>query len=263
MPPARQRNAPLQVSSPDFTEALPCPVHFRVADLPPDATYPRHSHRWGELVYSFRGVMEVELTGTVCMVPPQAGLWLPPGVGHRGMNRQASHHASVYIAPELLPPLPDEACAVTITPLLRSLLERLQAQAPVLPYTPAQERLLRVVVDELALSRVLPSWLPGTDDALLTHPADSRSAAEWARTVHTTERTLARRFQARLGMGLNEWRQRLRVLRALPLLEGGQTVEAIAQDLGYASTSAFIAMFRRLTGSTPDAFRRDRNGRCS
>lgn len=146
---------------------------------------------------------------------------LPPGVGHRGMNRQASHHASVYIAPELMP--------------------------------------------------ALPSWLPGTDDALLSplllalqaDPADNRSAADWAHTVHTTERTLARRFQARLGMGLNEWRQRLRVSRALPLLEGGQTVEAIAQDLGDASTSALIAMFRRPTGSTPDAFRRDRSGRCS
>lgn len=271
MPLPRQRNAPLQVSSPDFTEALPCPVHFRVADLPPDATYPRHSHRWGELVYSFSGVMEVELTGTVCMVPPQAGLWLPPGVGHRGMNRQASHHASVYIAPELVPGMPVEACAVSVSPLLRSLLERLQAQPPALPYPAAQERLLRVVVDELVQSTVLPSWLPATDDALLQpvllalqdQPGDNRSAAEWARSVHTTERTLGRRFQARLGMGLNEWRQRLRVSRALPLLEAGQTVEAIAQDLGYASTSAFIAMFRRLTGSTPDAFRRDRNGRCS
>ena len=46
------------------------------------------------------------------------------------------------------------------------------------------------------------------------------------------------------------------VVKALPRLEAGEKVEAIAFDLGYASVSAFIAMFRRLMGVTPDAFRK-------
>jgi AraC-like DNA-binding protein len=55
---------------------------------------------------------------------------------------------------------------------------------------------------------------------------------------------------------LSEWRQRLRVVKALPLHEAGRKVEAIALDLGYGSASAFIAMFRRLMGTTPDEYRR-------
>jgi AraC-like DNA-binding protein len=35
-------------------------------------------------------------------------------------------------------------------------------------------------------------------------------------------------------------------------------VETIALDLGYASSSAFIAVFRKLTGITPDEHRRAR-----
>jgi AraC-like DNA-binding protein len=40
------------------------------------------------------------------------------------------------------------------------------------------------------------------------------------------------------------------------LLEDGETVENIAHDLGYSTASAFIAMFRRLMGVTPDDYRR-------
>jgi len=65
-----------------------------------------------------------------------------------------------------------------------------------------------------------------------------------------------RRCQRDLGMSLAQWRQRLRVVKAMGLLESGQTVETIALDLGYASASAFISMFKRLTGATPDEFRK-------
>jgi AraC-like DNA-binding protein len=42
----------------------------------------------------------------------------------------------------------------------------------------------------------------------------------------------------------------------MPHLEAGRSVEAVALDLGYSSASAFIAMFKRLVGVTPDAVRR-------
>jgi AraC-like DNA-binding protein len=121
-----------------------------------------------------------------------------------------------------------------------------------------------VVVDQLALAPRAGSYLPSSDDPLLAPvllalqatPGDNRSLAEWAQLVHTTERTLVRRCQRDLGMGLLEWRQRLRIVKALPRLEAGEKVEAIAFDLGYASVSAFIAMFRRLMGVTPDVFRK-------
>jgi AraC-like DNA-binding protein len=58
-------------------------------------------------------------------------------------------------------------------------------------------------------------------------------------------------------MSFGEWRQRLRVVRALALLEAGRSVESIALDLGYGSSSAFIAMFRRMSGTSPDKLRRD------
>ena len=97
--------------------------------------------------------------------------------------------------------------------------------------------------------------------ALDEHPGDERSLAELAAAFNSTERTLGRRCQRDLGMSFAQWRQRLRVVKALPRLESGEKVETIALDLGYAGASAFIAMFRRMTGVTPDEHRRAADGR--
>jgi AraC-like DNA-binding protein len=73
--------------------------------------------------------------------------------------------------------------------------------------------------------------------------------------MKTTERTLSRRCQDHLGMSFNEWRQRLKLVAALALLEAGVPVKDVSQQLGYGSASAFIAMFRRLTGTSPTQMR--------
>jgi AraC-like DNA-binding protein len=57
-------------------------------------------------------------------------------------------------------------------------------------------------------------------------------------------------------MPLSEWRQRVRVVEAMKRLDAGIKVESIGLDLGYASASAFIAMFKKRTGMTPDEYRR-------
>jgi AraC-like DNA-binding protein len=269
MPPHRQnaRSAPrnpkhLQQSP--FSHALPSPLFFRAAELPADAAYPHHQHHWGEFVYAFRGVMEVEVQQHHYLVPPQCGLWLPPNVAHRGLNRHAVHFSSLYVSQELTTGLPRTVCALRVSPLLRALLDELRQQGAPVPHTAATSRLLQVALDQIGQARQAGSYLPSSDDALLApviealmaDPGDTRTVAQWAATVHTTERTLMRRAHSELGMPLAQWRQRLRVVKAMPLLLAGETVENIAHDLGYASSSAFIAMFRGLAGVTPDEYRR-------
>ncbi|PAU62794.1 AraC family transcriptional regulator [Pseudomonas sp. PIC25] len=252
------------VRLPPFSETLPAPIFFRTACVPAESTYPRHRHAWGEFVYSFSGVMEVKLADHHYLAPPQYGIWLPPNVEHRGLNRYEACHCSLYIAADLSTALPANPCALTLSPLIRALLDHLRQHPPGLPRTEADERLLRVLVDQLAAAPRAGSYLPTSDDPLLgpvldalsANPADNRTLPELAREANTTERTLMRRCQRDLGISFAEWRQRLRVVRAMALLEAGQTVESIALDLGYASASAFIAMFRRLMGVTPDEFRR-------
>jgi AraC-like DNA-binding protein len=258
--PARPRH----LRAPPFADALPAPIWFRADELPADTEYPRHRHAWGEFVYAYSGVMELMLTERHLLAPPQYGVWLPPQVEHVGLNRHAASHCSLYVAEPLCAALPREACALNVSPLARALLEHLRRHAHAAPPTTEEARLLQVLVDQLALAPRAGSYLPGSEDPLLApllqalqdHPGDDRSLAELAHAFHTTERTLLRRCRRELGMSFGEWRQRLRVVKALPRLQTGQKVEAVALELGYASASAFITMFKRLMGLTPDEFRR-------
>jgi AraC-like DNA-binding protein len=250
--------------TPPFSEALPAAIYFRAEQMSAEAIYPTHSHAWGEFVYSFSGVMEVKLAERHYLAPPQYGIWLPPRVEHTGQNRHETCHSSLYIAEELCGGLPASTCALTVSPLVRAMLEHLRHHTPGLPRTESEERLLRVLVDQLAGAECAGSYLPTSEDPVLgrvlreleANPGDSRSLPELAHAAGTTERTLLRRCQRDLGMTFAEWRQRLRVIKAMPLLEAGDSVENIALDLGYASASAFITMFRRLTDETPDEYRK-------
>ncbi|MDE2253182.1 MAG: helix-turn-helix transcriptional regulator [Betaproteobacteria bacterium] len=252
------------VHFPPFSEALPSPIYFRAASMPAHGTYPRHRHAWGEFVYAFTGVMEVKLADRHYLAPPQYGIWLPPNLEHRGLNRQEASHCSLYVAPELSGALPTTSCALMVNPLLRALLEHLRQRPPGLPPSDEESRLLQVAVDQLARAECAGSFLPMSEDVLLrpvlqalqAEPGATRSLAQWAGFAHTTQRTLMRRCQRELGMSLAEWRQRLRAVKSMPLLEAGETVEHIAHDLGYGSSSAFIAMFRRMMGLTPDEYRK-------
>ena len=71
-------------------------------------------------------------------------------------------------------------------------------------------------------------------------------------------RTLARRFEAELSMGLRSWRRRLRLFKAIELLGGGLGVTQTAMELGYGSTSAFIYAFRTDMGCGPQTYMRGR-----
>ncbi|NWD67072.1 helix-turn-helix transcriptional regulator [Pseudomonas gingeri] len=249
-----------------FTSEIPAPIYFRTAQIPASATYPTHRHPWGEFVYSFSGVMEIKLSDKHFIAPPHYGVWLPPNAEHWALNRQEACHCSLYIAEPLCEQLPESACALTITPLIRALLDELRASPPALAQTEEDSRLLYVLLDRLNKTSREGSYLPGSNDPILSpilerleqNPADDRSLGDWARLVNATERTLLRRCQRDLGMSLAQWKQRLKVMRSLELLRHGATVEAIAFDLGYNSSSSFISMFRKLTGETPHEYRREK-----
>ena len=86
---------------------------------------------------------------------------------------------------------------------------------------------------------------------LLDNPADGRTLAAWGRDVGASERTLARAFLSDTGLSFGQWRGLLRIRAATMALATGEPVARVARQVGYESTSAFVAAFRRATGSTP------------
>lgn len=84
------------------------------------------------------------------------------------------------------------------------------------------------------------------------------SAAALARTLGLSVRSLQRHLES-AGTSLRSERVRHVVMRAERLLEGTDLdLEAIAATIGAGSASRLVALFRKVRGTTPGAFRRER-----
>ena len=102
--------------------------------------------------------------------------------------------------------------------------------------------------DEVSLAPVL-RWLEQT-------VAERHTRETIAAQARLSTRTLHRRFQQQTGRTPMNWLTDIRVRRAQTLLEStAHTVDRIAHDAGFASVTQFRTMFRRITGTTPAAYR--------
>lgn len=108
------------------------------------------------------------------------------------------------------------------------------------------------------------SWLrglldPPVRDALTKiHEEPSRpwTKASLAAAISVSRATLSRRFPAATGQTPGDYLTRWRMdLAALRLRDTDQTVESIANAVGYTSAHAFSRAFRRHRGLTPGAYR--------
>ena len=261
MPRTSQIVAPLNKNLGQL-EALPQPIVAYGRELAAGETLPFHRHRRAQLVYASSGVMTVTSRSAAFVVPPQRAVWMPGAVEHRIDARNAVAMRTLYVEPWAAAGLPTEVCVLQVTPLLRELIVTAVAAGPSYEPRSPQSRIMSVILDQIGTQPVASLALPMPTDprllrvtqSLIANPADSRDLGEWASAVGASKRTLGRLFTAQMGMSFQEWRQQRRLLRALELLAIGDNVTAIALELGYDNTSAFIAMFRRCLGTTPTRY---------
>lgn len=128
----------------------------------------------------------------------------------------------------------------------------------------AVSRLVDVLYDQiwcestLALELTMPQdrRLVPIVNALLEVPSLALTLAQWSVRVGGSERTLSRLFKKELGLSYPQWRQRLRLMASLSLLEQGYTVQMTAHEVGYGSVSAFIEAFKQAFKLTPQQYKR-------
>ena len=82
---------------------------------------------------------------------------------------------------------------------------------------------------------------------------------EAAATCHLSPAYFSSYFKRSTGLGFVDWLNRLRVNKAINLLEGTELkVTHIALEVGFNNTATFNQCFRKFTGRTPSDYRRDR-----
>jgi len=238
------------------------PVSCLATDYPADALIPRHAHAKHQLVYAVRGVMVVQTAAGLWIVPPNRAIWMPAGTEHATRCIGAVQMRSVYVRPTSARRLPRQSQVVNVSPLLRELIQA--AFSVQLPYAKnsRDERLMRLLLDELHALPTLPLHLPQPADPRLCviaehlrrQPGDPATLAAWAAQLGIDVKTVQRLFYRETGMTFGQWRTQVRLLRALERLATGAKIIDVALELGYDSPSAFATMFKRQFGQTPSQF---------
>ncbi|MBW5426082.1 helix-turn-helix domain-containing protein [Streptomyces sp. BG9H] len=251
---------------PDIRHTPEAPTRTQV--LAPGERIDAHRHDDHQIIYAGSGVVAVTTDAGTWFAPGTRAIWVPAGCvhAHRAHGQLALHLLGL---PADTNPLGLDAPAVlTVSPLLRELIlacTRAPHEETGTPEgSPERRRLRAVLLDQLRASPQQPVQLPTPADPRLAavcdllhgDPADARGLAELAAAAGAGERTLSRLFRRELGMTFPQWRTQLRLYHALRMLADGTPVTTVAHRCGWASTSAFIDVFRRALGYTPGTHNR-------
>lgn len=233
---------------------------------PTGGTYDNLLSEQDRLLYAARGAMQVTTEIGAWIVPPQHALWVPGGIRHCVRMSGPASLRIVYFEPEVVAGLPRDCRAMKPGPLLRELILHLARNAIVEWRRGPGAHAIALLVDEIAHTAAMPLQLPMPADArlqrasrLLATPAGTRLPLEViAGRIAASPRTLQRLFVRETGLTFERWRTRERLVRAVALLSDRRKVSDVAFQVGYDSTSAFIAMFRKELGTTPSQYFGDR-----
>ncbi|HBJ68004.1 helix-turn-helix transcriptional regulator [Alcaligenes phenolicus] len=241
---------------------LPRPLYGQERTLPNQAIARPHRHPWVQFSYALTGVIEVRTASGRFMAPPQQAVWVPAGVEHGVRSSPDAQIRSLYIDVSALPEAPTVCRVVVVDRLLRELIREFSLLPVLYEREGAQGRLVQVLLDRLLAAPERGLILPWPSDPRLlqvceqlqAQPSGDWSLQDLAEQQGLSEKTLSRLFRQQTGLTFRVWRQRLRVMSALPLLERQERVTDVALACGYESMSAFVAAFRDLMGQTPGEF---------
>lgn len=267
-------DVPVPLSVGDTTPYEPTPqrpVRSRARSMPADAHFEPHQHAWAQLAYCASGLIQVNVStpggaatsrDSTTIVPPSRAVWIPPGALHAVTVLEAAELRTLYIEARALPASWQQPRVLVVSPLLRELIEALDGSGHDAPAAAREQALMALLLDELTRADTQPlgialprdKRLRALCEAVLRAPAERASLAEWASDIGASERTVARLFRTELGTGYQRWRQQVLLAHALPMLAQGRPVGEVAAASGYASDSAFSAMFRAAMGQSPSQF---------
>ena len=249
------------------------PVRVRARTMPADTHFEPHSHAWSQLAYCASGIVQVTAEQgasagdeVTYIIPPSRAVWIAPGARHAIHVLEDAQFRTLYIDASATPPGWSGCRVIVVSSLLRELVQALDAPARAPIVKEREDRLSELVLDEIAHADIQALGVPmphaqsgdkrlrALCEAVLGSPAQRATLAEWAAEVGASERTMARLFREELGTSYQQWRQQAILAHALPMLARGVPVSHVAASSGYASDSAFTAMFKAAMGQPPSQF---------
>lgn len=240
-------NAQLTTFSHDFADGYLIPEHF---------------HKEGQLLFASKGVMTVRTSHAIWVVPPMRGVWIPADEVHSITMSGNVLMRTLYFSPRVAMSVSRKCFVLNVSPLFRELILHACDKPAWKTRVAKEKRMVGIVLDQLASSTAIPLHLPQPRDAragrvvsiLVSDPSDPRTLGELCKRAGGSKRTIERAFLDETGMTFGKWRQQLRLLHGMRLLATGEKVITAALESGYNSPSAFISVFKKTLGHTPNQY---------
>lgn len=243
-------------------EQVPRPVVGVGFDFSESLELAEHSHARGQLLYAASGVIVARTPQGAWVAPPERAVWIPATILHTVYLVGAVQARGVLIDTAAYPDLPRSCRVVGVSPLLRQLLVA-AADIPAEYEMAGRDGLvMQLLLEELCSAPLIPIAVPlprhtalaALCRAFLEQPAAGAQIDQWARMLELNRRSFTRLFRRETGMSMAEWRQQASVAVALPRLAAGESITAIALDLGYEGPGNFSTMFKRVLGVSPSQY---------
>ena len=240
------------------------PGRFGLAEDLPALLSDWHQHQRPQLLYASQGALKLQAADRLVVLPPERAAWIPAGLAHRVEASRPVRLRTVYfLACDEVGP---QMAVFAAPPLLKEMAIQAAAWGAPAPDWPEVEPFflafaaLAAVWRQRPLSVELPAArspeLAVALDFLLQRLDRPVGLKEAARAAGLSVRTLQRRCQVELGVPLQAWLHRARIVTALELLaDPAASVGEIAVRVGYGSGAAFTRSFAEIMGSPPSGWR--------
>ncbi|MFV8869470.1 AraC family transcriptional regulator [Serratia fonticola] len=248
----------------DPYEDIPRIAVVTANDYPASSTFPSHTHRRSQFAYAASGTISVFTARENLVVPPQRACWIPAGIDHEMHMRGPVTMLNAFFTPDAARAagLPDSCRVVGVSPLLQNLLVQAVDLPALYDLNNREGKIMSLLLDEIATMPSLLLNTPLPDEPrlarlcrqLIENPSLSIDINKMAAEAGMSRRTFTRVFRAQTGVSFSEWRQQACLLAAITRLNNGESVTRVALDLGYGSSSAFTALFRRVLGVPPSLY---------
>lgn len=244
-------------------KALSRQVYFRAHRIGAGTFIDEHSHSCWQFAFARSGVMHVHVAEGTQVLPPQYGMWIPANMQHSILTIGDVELESLYIEDSGGLGLVERCCTVVVTDLVREFIHyACVAMSEAGDRSRSDGLKVQVLLDllmelpEAALRLPMPAdeQMARMCNVIQEQPESRHTLDQWAAELNMTTRTFSRKFQYETGMSFLAWIQHLRLLKSLGMLKAGHSVNRIALDLGYSSSSAYIYAFRKLFGCSPMRF---------
>ncbi|EGQ8469913.1 AraC family transcriptional regulator [Vibrio alginolyticus] len=252
------------VTSNEMMAANPhSPVLVKTIDMPKGYIDALHQHTWHQIIFPIKGLLQTQTEHYQHLVPHTSALFVPAGVQHESIALSNTIFVGIYLNPEFGATYEPQVRTIALTSFLNELLQEIRRLCEGETSHEEVLHLLAVLHDQILKRNVQTFQLLLPQDRrlkliferLTDEPALSCSLKEWGEKIGASERTLSRLFAKEFNTSFLLWRQQIRLIYSLSLLDESLSIQAIADLVGYQNDSSYIKAFKAYFDMTPQQFR--------